>query len=349
MDERHSLMAAIIANPLEDTPRLALADWLQEYGDRHDQARAEFIRCQIAAGQGAPNAAASARRASALRKAHLRHWLGPLIHHQVRCRNITFAFSRGIIHKWIATPSEFLERAHQDAARERFPLLGISELVLHNTTKRVTQLAQSPALDWVSGLWFQDAKIGDDGLTALVRSPFLTKLPSLSIQKAHFSNIGLKALADSTGFPNLRSLHLHDGLRSGRFSASGLHLLLDSPNCPRLDELHLTGSHSPNVMHRSLFQCKNLSRLRSLTLDAGADLMALASCPHLTNLEWFEIGNGIITDASAHTLIANPGFARMTHVGLYSMNAHEPRLSKRVVAALHERFGDGLTLNYADD
>ena len=35
MDDRRALMAAILANPDEDTPRLALADWLQEHGDEH--------------------------------------------------------------------------------------------------------------------------------------------------------------------------------------------------------------------------------------------------------------------------------------------------------------------------
>src|SRR5687768_11363773 len=38
MDDRRALMAAIIANPDEDTPRLALADWLDEHGDAHDRA-----------------------------------------------------------------------------------------------------------------------------------------------------------------------------------------------------------------------------------------------------------------------------------------------------------------------
>src|SRR5579883_797347 len=37
-------MAAIIAHPDEDTPRLMYADWLQENGD---QTRAEFIRFHI--------------------------------------------------------------------------------------------------------------------------------------------------------------------------------------------------------------------------------------------------------------------------------------------------------------
>jgi len=32
MDDRRALMAAIAANADEDTPRLALADWLDEHG-----------------------------------------------------------------------------------------------------------------------------------------------------------------------------------------------------------------------------------------------------------------------------------------------------------------------------
>jgi uncharacterized protein (TIGR02996 family) len=43
MDEREALVAAIAANPDDDTPRLAFADWLQEHGEDD---RAEFIRLE---------------------------------------------------------------------------------------------------------------------------------------------------------------------------------------------------------------------------------------------------------------------------------------------------------------
>lgn len=39
-----AFLADIIAHPADDTPRLIFADYLQEHGD---EARAEFIRCQI--------------------------------------------------------------------------------------------------------------------------------------------------------------------------------------------------------------------------------------------------------------------------------------------------------------
>ncbi|MBY0456405.1 MAG: TIGR02996 domain-containing protein, partial [Gemmataceae bacterium] len=46
LSDRDALLAAIRANPDEDTPRLAFADWLDEHGDEADRARAEFIRVQ---------------------------------------------------------------------------------------------------------------------------------------------------------------------------------------------------------------------------------------------------------------------------------------------------------------
>src|SRR5262245_57542211 len=50
LSDRDALLAAIRANPEEDTPRLMFADWLDEQGDDASRARAEFIRlqCEIA-------------------------------------------------------------------------------------------------------------------------------------------------------------------------------------------------------------------------------------------------------------------------------------------------------------
>ena len=48
MSDGDALLAAILAEPDEDTPRLAYADWLDEYGGEAEHVRAEFIRTQIA-------------------------------------------------------------------------------------------------------------------------------------------------------------------------------------------------------------------------------------------------------------------------------------------------------------
>src|SRR5262245_37728201 len=47
MSDEAALLAAIRANPEEDTPRLVYADWLEEQGGESNTARAEYIRLSI--------------------------------------------------------------------------------------------------------------------------------------------------------------------------------------------------------------------------------------------------------------------------------------------------------------
>lgn len=52
MDDRTALLRAVVESPLDDTPRLIYADWLDEHADdgptpEADRARAEFVRCQV--------------------------------------------------------------------------------------------------------------------------------------------------------------------------------------------------------------------------------------------------------------------------------------------------------------
>src|SRR5262245_57198091 len=54
MPTGQNLLAAILADPDDDTVRLAYADWLEEQGDPAQQPRAEFIRVQVELAQGEP-------------------------------------------------------------------------------------------------------------------------------------------------------------------------------------------------------------------------------------------------------------------------------------------------------
>src|SRR5438874_5119877 len=75
MTDRDALLTAIIAEPDEDTPRLAYADWLDENGDPD---RAEFIRAQIEAERHPPKSPEHARltkRANELLQAHYLRWI----------------------------------------------------------------------------------------------------------------------------------------------------------------------------------------------------------------------------------------------------------------------------------
>ena len=79
MTEREALLAAVYANPDDDTPRLVFADWLQENGEPE---RAEFIRVQCElAGELPPRAGRGAlvSRTHKLLRAHESRWRSELI------------------------------------------------------------------------------------------------------------------------------------------------------------------------------------------------------------------------------------------------------------------------------
>jgi uncharacterized protein (TIGR02996 family) len=345
VDERRALMAAIIANPDEDTPRLALADWLDEHGDAHDRARAEFIRCQITAARGGPDAKKAEKRASALRSKHYRHWLGPIVRlPQMYLKR--HPFSRGIYGNWSAAHADFLTKAYQAAVCAQFPLLGVECLMLYDRTKRVEAFAQSPALAWVASLIWYYAQLGDSGLRALAQSPHLGRLARLVLDRPQCTNAGLQALAESKGFANLRALAIRCGGGRDRYTAAGMCAILDSANFPRLDELDLSGAVSAAVANRHFFASKSLARLRVLKLGFRSDTKALARCPHLTNLEELHTSELWLADDDARALAENPALARVKVLKLCDYGADQPPPSAAAEGVLRARFGDGFVIEY---
>ena len=78
MSDEKALLAAIRDHPDEDTPRLMLADWLQDNGQPE---RAEFIRVQVEASRlrwNDPRWKSLAEQAKKLFEAHGEEWIGPL-------------------------------------------------------------------------------------------------------------------------------------------------------------------------------------------------------------------------------------------------------------------------------
>jgi uncharacterized protein (TIGR02996 family) len=80
MTDREAFIEAIAAEPADDTPRLAFADWLDEHGEG---ARAEFVRLQCELNQpvppgGPPRPEQMYRRCGELFAANWQHWLLPV-------------------------------------------------------------------------------------------------------------------------------------------------------------------------------------------------------------------------------------------------------------------------------
>src|SRR5436309_75427 len=83
-----AFLDAIKDGPDDDTPRLILADWLQENGDEHDHARGEYLRLECWSAQlpeGAPARTEMEREAARLWRERAPAWLAGLPE-GLRCR-----------------------------------------------------------------------------------------------------------------------------------------------------------------------------------------------------------------------------------------------------------------------
>jgi len=84
MSDEHALLAAIRANPDEDTPRLMYADWLDEQGGESNTDRAEYIRLEIEFARTFPEKRWSKAKDEARKRArqlfakHYRNWFPEL-------------------------------------------------------------------------------------------------------------------------------------------------------------------------------------------------------------------------------------------------------------------------------
>jgi len=167
MNDRDALLGAILADP-EDTPRLALADWLEETGD---PARAEFIRVQCSLARMTdedPRWSELARRERQLWDQHAAAWRAPL----PRWARPKVVFRRGFPAGLDTTLTQWLKQS--SSLRRQAP---IESLRLDWDSAKLPALADSPTLGSIraiAGWWFGEAE-----LPVLTASPHLGRLRAL--------------------------------------------------------------------------------------------------------------------------------------------------------------------------
>jgi uncharacterized protein (TIGR02996 family) len=189
------LLAAILANPEEDAPRLAYAAALPA-----DDPRAEFIRLQFIERdlrqKALPHDRKTTERAGQLLTAHP-EWIPSAfkgVSRSVELRRGFVEWATIDAPTWLARGSELLAAA---------PLLGLrlrGELALE--LWRSTTFANIAALD------LSDGRIGDVGLRALASSPYLPRLRWLALDHNDLTDAGVEALAESRSLPLLRRVSL---------------------------------------------------------------------------------------------------------------------------------------------
>lgn len=346
MSDRNALVAAIAANPDEDTPRLALADYLDEHGTKAEQARAEFIRLQVrsetATGKAREKLVAAAEK---LEAKHRNAWLKPLADvSNSMLPDDHVEFRRGLLHYTFLKTEDFLRKAAQQALPGALAAVGVEQLCFYSPTKRTADFANSPVLRFVSQIQYPGAD--DAMMTALATSPTCAHLSGFEFGEVAFTDKGLKAFAADSLTADVRRLVIstEGGLTSkkAKFTAAGVAALLNSDRLPRIEHLDLDVTSKFDT--KPLFAAPGASKLRSLQLGPRVRVADLLASQHLTNLQSLCLLEADMTDADA-TALTGPGFAALTAVAL---NLNEP-LSEAAEKKLRKRFGDGLMIETLDD
>lgn len=175
MSDGDALFAAILARPDEDVPRLAYADWLDEFGDERDRARAELIRVQIeiATVPEALRASDDLRilelraREQALLTAHGADWRAPLRGRggPLQSGEAHSHFRRGFVEIVWLPAGMFVQRAGALFARAPVRELRVTRGVIGE----VTELVGGSYFPRLHALDLSDRRLGDDVARVLAR------------------------------------------------------------------------------------------------------------------------------------------------------------------------------------
>jgi uncharacterized protein (TIGR02996 family) len=199
MSDGDVILSAILAEPDEDVPRLAYADWLDEYGGESERARAELIRVQVElASSPSPHALLWNRRLYELRarEKHLfamrrAEWLAPLKGEDGPLRDEVHAeFRRGFVEVVWMPAGWFVTRAER-----LFACAPVRELrVTRATIGEVAAAVRTPHFQRLSAFDVCNARLGDDVARVLARSP--ARLRTLRLCGCGLTDIAAFWLAD---------------------------------------------------------------------------------------------------------------------------------------------------------
>ncbi len=282
------LLAAVIADPDADLPRLVMADWYDENGQPE---RAQFIRLQIELARGVrgkAKRAAMEARAGELLAAHGEAWAAPLAELHEEWWDESCEFRRGFIER-IATTGEVVE----ESGGRLFALTPLRELRLwdeeeYDGLAKCKHLLRLHTLDLTgSGL------TSSYGSATLFRSRYLASLTTLIAcgqdDNAHLDAIGVRTIAASKHLAGLARLDLGHNW----FGPSGVVALVQRNNLAGLERLGLSGVGVEDAGALALARTPWLARLTELDLSHNGigevGCRALAESPHLAGLRMFDM------------------------------------------------------------
>jgi uncharacterized protein (TIGR02996 family) len=200
MSDGDALFAAILAEPDEDVPRLAFADWLDETGGEPDRARADFVRVQVALARdprvdsrpAAPHVIDLRGREQVLLTTHRPRWLGPLCARGGPLEGGHGQFRRGFVEVVWMPAGWFVARA--EALFARAPVRELR--VTRATVEELAGLTAGPHFPRLTALDLCDRRLGDDAARVLARRPAAARLTALRLSGCGLTDTAAHRLAD---------------------------------------------------------------------------------------------------------------------------------------------------------
>ncbi|MBM3983204.1 MAG: TIGR02996 domain-containing protein [Planctomycetes bacterium] len=256
-----ALLDAIKDHTDDDTPRLVLADWLDEQDDPFDAARAKLIRKDIARAQGtAPPAANMELR---VRADLLRRCIAPLG---------DFAtggdFARGLPHITVHGARVLKPDVPALLASEPFAFVQFVHFV-EAGAPRMEAMAALPEFRFVPGVSLHPfSPFGADPAARFFSSPNLTGLRQIEFRSVQPGAVGMEALAKNPALSRLRKLSLHHNKLVDRAVGA----LAGAKHLTALTHLNLSDNNIGDKGAEALAGSPVLANLRELDLHENPRL-----------------------------------------------------------------------------
>jgi uncharacterized protein (TIGR02996 family) len=334
--DAEALLAAVCADPDDDTPRLVYADWLEEHGDERWRARAAFIREQVrvAAGQPAPDRPPGWESADGLLFSHyavwwqeLPEWLRTEPHGRPTSPR-AINYHRGFYNTTRLDLCQWLAGRGDPALRTPLEVLS---LYVHGDGQ--DQLGSVPQLGTVRSLLLYGGDEMPISVAALGQSPYAARLRTLELPWTA-SDETARALAGAEELHRLTGLNLRLGYRS---SPAVVAVVEGGSALRELTDLSFNGEGLGDSGLRRLAEAPGLAHLRTLSIHdltvTAEGVAALAGSPLVAGLRELRLTSCRVSDAGAAALADSPHLG-----GLTSLELKHAGLSRAARNRLKRRF-----------
>lgn len=368
MSERDALLAAIVAQPDDDTARLVYADWLQERGQEW---RAQFIRAQVWAARAEPFGPEARRQEDEARRL-VDVAPGEWVRH-LQQRLVRWKFRRGFVEHADVNVATFPRDAAELFHLEPIRSLRLVRFASGNATVPLDPFFEVPQLERVTRLDFTGFQLAPAELEPLTACPYLANLTDLCLHAAPVHPNWLRDLLAGPALPALAGLDLSDITNLGprlaevlpnlahrqfrrldlscvAFNSAQLRAVLESQCVREAEELRLgwmLGNPREGAMsHLNPGWAIPWNRLRLLDLagqgigdDGVVEIVkALARRPAEAPLRWLGLANNRIGSDAVRALLGAPA----SKLRLYHLDVRGNGLTLSQLSALQTRFPEAV-------